>query len=180
MLKQERLGSLDDYEGQGEEVFLLGGRRERKRKREEEKGLFPFLTRGFPFSFFKQPSHTPFFLSLFLSPKISRHIYIVRPLPQGATKLLGLDLEAETGVEIEIITIIFVASSLPSVCGERQGRPPAAPPPALRPRAPLHGRRTADAQHVRQGKAQQRLLPGALVVSLMGVVECFLSVFEFF
>ena len=104
----------------------------------------------------------------------------MRPLPQGAPKLLGLDLEAETGVEIEIITIIFVASSLPSVCGERQGRPSAAPPPALRPRAPLHGRRTADAQHVRKGKAQQRLLPGALVVSLMGVVEFFLSFFEFF
>ena len=101
----------------------------------------------------------------------------MRPLPQRATELLWLDLEAETGIEIVvIITIITIAAaSLPSVCRECQGRPPAAPPPALRPGAPLHWRRAADPQHVRQGEAQQRVLPGTLVVSFFFGAFFFLS-----
>ncbi len=146
--------------GGGEEAS-----REREREREggkeacflsasaaADRGVFPLHL------FFEQ---LPLTLSLFLqNPNATKTVCL---LPQGAAELLGLDLEAEVGVEVVVLAVVAPASP---VCREHEGRPPAAPPPALRPRAPLHGRRAADAEHVRQGEAQRHLLPGALVVSL--------------
>ena len=87
------------------------------------------------------------------------HSQTVRPLPERTAELLRLDLEAEVGI------VALEVAALPAVRREHEKRPPAAAPPAVRARAALYGRRAADAKHVRQGEAQQRVLPGSLVVS---------------